>query len=93
MTEQLNRLRLTVDVIHTGTRLSPTAMRRVAEETSTHVHVLGLQDIKNVEVAYRPMDDRVLYAHYHDSSNGRYCDNGCLPQAQDGYNQSDLESD
>lgn len=91
--EQLHRVRFSVDVIIKGPKLSPSAMNRVAKEVSTHAHVLAFQDIKNVEVVYTPVDDRVVYAHYHDGSQG-YCDIGgkssCLLQAQDGFDQEDL---
>lgn len=92
--EELHRLRVAVDVIHTGPKLSPTARNRVAHEVATHAHTLGFESVKNATVVFGERDDRVVYAHYHDSpSDGAYCDvrgQGCLTQGRDGYNQEGL---
>jgi hypothetical protein len=91
MTER-HRLRVAVDVIYEGPKLSPTAQRNVAAEVSTETHVIAFQDIKNVEVVYIPLDQRTFYAHHHNSEDGGYCreKSGCIQQAQDGLNQEDL---
>jgi hypothetical protein len=91
--EQLHRARFAVDVIYKGTKLSPSALRRVGKEISTHAHVLAFEDIKNVEVQFTPAEERTIYAHHHVGDAG-YCDSGgkqsCLIQAQDGLGQEDL---
>lgn len=86
-----HRLRIAVDVIHEGPKLSPSAQQLVAKEFSTLGHVIAFQDIKNIEVVYTDPDERVTYTHYHDGGSG-YCDmrSGCLQQAQDELNQEDL---
>lgn len=87
-----HRLRITTDYIYEGTKLSPSASRNVAREVSTLGHTIAFQGIKNVEVVYTPVDERVLYAHHHASEGGNYCRvrNGCIEQAQDSYDQTDL---
>lgn len=87
-----HRLRITIDVIHDGPKLSPTAQQLVGREASTLVHTVAFNDIKNIEVVYTPVDDRTFYTHYHSSPEGNYCreTNGCLEQAQDGLDQEDL---
>jgi len=84
-----HRLRMTIDIIHDGPKLSPSAQVNVGKELSTLGHTLAFEGIKNVEVIYTPRDERVVYVHYHDSDGG-YCREGCLDQAQDGLNQEDL---
>jgi hypothetical protein len=93
MTEILQRVRFTVDVIVKGDKkMSPSAMRNVGREISTLAHVVAFEGIKSVSVVHTPKEERVVYAHLHNAPNGNYCQerNGCLAMAQDGLSQ-DLE--
>lgn len=87
-----HRLRITTDYIYEGTKLSPSASLNVARELSTLGQTIAFRDIKNIEVVYIPMDERVVYSHHHVSDGGSYCreTTGCLEQAQDGLDQSNL---
>lgn len=90
--KDLHRIRLTVDVIYEGPKLSPSASALVANNLATHAHVLAFEDIKNVEVVFKPAPERVAYAHHHESEDGGYCrvSGGCLEQAQDALDQNNL---
>jgi hypothetical protein len=92
--EEVHRLRVTYDVIYTGTKMSPSAAHNAAVEQAGYGQTLGLSDVKNVKVVYQPPEERVVYAHHHSSSEpGEHCrvKGGCLTQSADGFNQENAE--
>jgi len=94
MSEDRHRLRVTMDFIYEGPQLSPSAARNVALEAYSGGQLTAFEEIKNVELVYTPVDDRVVYAHHHSSPEpGDHCrvSGGCIHTiSNDGLNQDDL---
>jgi len=94
MSDDVHRLRVTMDFIYKGPQLSPTAARNVANEAYSGGQLTAFDEIESVELVYTPQDERVVYAHHHDSSEpGDHCrvKGGCIAViSNDGLNQDNL---
>jgi hypothetical protein len=94
MTEDVHRLRLTMDFIYKGPQLSPSACYNVAQEAYSGGQLTAFEEIETAELVYTPKDERVVYAHHHNSPEpGDHCrvKGGCITTiSADGLNQDDL---